>query len=289
MSGSEYCTLRTQKMGGRSQMQILNGWKLFTRLWKDFVFVDMTRTGTGKKTSGGSRDTPGRTPTRAHGSHRRTTSQPSKPTNPRPSGCGPRTVADSREATGTALATAVAAAAVAAAALAAAPALAIPALAAAAALRGAPHLRRGTAMAVAGAMPMVLAVDDSPLTQLNAELPSGSHSMPIGVLQTLSRRCTLEVASAVVSVRNVQNRESACALVCPVCVPAPPGVFLPVLVEYRMNGFFTETPSYHGVCRRDARRRVVRGCSPSLQPRPWSSPRRPYPPSSSLTGSRPRR
>ena len=199
MSGSEYCTLRTQKMGGRSQMQILNGWKLFTRLWKDFVFVDMTRTGTGKKTSGGSRDTPGRTPTRAHGSHRRT-SQPSKPTNPRPSGRGPHTVAGSREATGTALATAVAAAAVAAAALAAA-ALAIPALAAAAALRGAPRLRMGTAMAVAGAMPMVLAVDDSPLTQLNAELPSGAHSMPIGVLQTLSRRCTLEVASAVVSVK----------------------------------------------------------------------------------------
>ena len=164
-------------------MQILNGWKLFTRLWKDFVFVDMTRTGTGKKTSGGSRDTPGRTPTRAHGSHshRRGTSQPSKPTNPRPSGCGPNTVAGSREATGTALATAVAAAAVAAAALAAA-ALAIPALAAAAALRGAPHLRMGTAMAVAGAMPMVLAVDDSPLTQLNAELPSGAHSNPIGNL-----------------------------------------------------------------------------------------------------------
>jgi hypothetical protein len=38
-------------------------------------------------------------------------------------------------------------------------------------------------MAVAGAMPMVLAVDASPLTrQLNAELPSGAHSMPIGNL-----------------------------------------------------------------------------------------------------------
>ena len=186
-------------MGGRSQMQILNGWKLFTRLWKDFVFVDMTRTGTGKKTSGGSRDTPGRTPTRLTGTRitqsQTNLSQPSKPTNPRPSGCGPNTVAGSREATGTALATAVAAAALAAAAL------AIPALAAAAALRGAPHLRMGTAMAVAGAMPMVLAVDDSPLTQLNAELPSSAHSMPIGVLQTLSRRCTLEVASAVVSVK----------------------------------------------------------------------------------------
>jgi hypothetical protein len=37
-------------------------------------------------------------------------------------------------------------------------------------------------MAVAGAMPMVLAVDASRLTQLNAELPSGAHSMPIGNL-----------------------------------------------------------------------------------------------------------
>jgi hypothetical protein len=37
-------------------------------------------------------------------------------------------------------------------------------------------------MAVAGAMPMVLAVDASPLTQLNAELPSGAHGMPIGNL-----------------------------------------------------------------------------------------------------------
>ena len=34
-------------------MQILNGWKLFTRLWKDFLFVGMTRTGTGIKTPGG--------------------------------------------------------------------------------------------------------------------------------------------------------------------------------------------------------------------------------------------
>ena len=33
-------------------------------------------------------------------------------------------------------------------------------------------MRVGTAMAVAGAMPMVLAVDASPLTQLDAELPS---------------------------------------------------------------------------------------------------------------------
>ena len=78
-------------------------------------------------------------------------------------------MAGSREATGTALATAVAAAAVAAAAVAAAAvaaaALATPALAAAAALRGAPRLRMGTAMAVAGAMPMVLAIDASPLTQ----------------------------------------------------------------------------------------------------------------------------
>ena len=48
--------------------------------------------------------------------------------------------------------------------------------------RGAPRLRVGTAMAVAGAMPMVLAVDASPLTQLNAELPSGAHGMPIGNL-----------------------------------------------------------------------------------------------------------
>ena len=45
---------------------------------------------------------------------------------------------------------------------------------------GAPRLRVGTAMAVAGAMPMVLAVDASPLTQLDAELPSGAHIMPIG-------------------------------------------------------------------------------------------------------------
>ena len=48
--------------------------------------------------------------------------------------------------------------------------------------RGAPRLRVGTAMAVAGAMPMVLAVDASPLTQLDAELPSGAHRMPIGSL-----------------------------------------------------------------------------------------------------------
>ena len=78
--------------------------------------------------------------------------------------------------TGTALATAVAAATVAAAAL------ATPALAAAAARRGAPRLRMGAAIAVAGAMPMVLAIDASPLTQLNAELPSSAHSNPIGNL-----------------------------------------------------------------------------------------------------------
>ena len=43
-------------------------------------------------------------------------------------------------------------------------------------------MRVGTAMAVAGAMPMVLAVDASPLTQLDAELPSGAHRMPVGSL-----------------------------------------------------------------------------------------------------------
>ena len=53
MSGSEYCTLRTQKMGGRSQIQILNGWLIHSCLWKDFLFVGMTRTGTGIKTPGG--------------------------------------------------------------------------------------------------------------------------------------------------------------------------------------------------------------------------------------------
>ena len=120
-------------------------------------------------------------------------------------------------------------------------------------------------MAVAGAMPMVLAVDDSPLTQLNAELPSGSHSMPIGVLQTLSRRCTLEVASAVVAVTNVQDRASAYALVCPVCVPAPPRCLFTGTDGIPHERFFSETKPLFGCLwtrcapsrrtRRDATRR----------------------------------
>ena len=93
---------------------------------------------TGKKTPEGA-GTPCGTHTGHTGAHtgtrittHRRTSQPSKPTNPRPS-VAAHTVAGSREATGTALATAVAATALTAAALATA-GIATPALAAAAAL-----------------------------------------------------------------------------------------------------------------------------------------------------------